>query len=420
MKHKNISAGIIITALLFIIFSSIGLYWGSTYIEREILLANQQGALDIALVVEKNFTITDEEVAYLKKLEFNDMKDDPVNKRLMDAGTGVDFAEPLISIYLVVPLQEHEVKYCIEDEEMADFFNMPIGTPLEALWMLNAAIGEDGKPLFSDRKDIYRYTVINEELNYAFTNREAFSVHSGDEWGEVITGYAPVYTVEGNYVGMLGMDMAVEEYIEAVHRMLLAFIGSYLATTVSLIGMFLLLYKKYLKVKQDDIYLDSLTRLYNRKYYDQKFYEVLRKKGKKPYIGIAMMDIDFFKKINDTYGHEFGDKCLHAFGKKALEECSNIRPYFIRYGGDEFLVAIPADSPNMIGETLEGIRSMAENMTFEEKERKISLSIGAVYFDRKLLTEEFLRAMLNSADHNLYRAKNSGKNKVVMSDDKGE
>lgn len=247
---------VLLAAFLFVFFSAVVLILSSRYIDDKLLESNEKDAMDLAQIVTNNFDISDSEVAYMKTLTFNEMEVDPINRRLLDVGTGVKLDAPTISIYIVAPLQEEEIKYSIEDLETSEFFGLEVGTPLNAIWLCNAAISEDGTAILKERDDIYRYTHITDEMEYGFEQKDAFGTFSEDEWGAVITGYAPVYTVEGNFVGLLGIDMDIDEYQQDVHKMVSKVIVLFFASAVVLFGLFFFFYLKYIQNQKAKMYFD--------------------------------------------------------------------------------------------------------------------------------------------------------------------
>lgn len=133
---------------------------GSKFISRQLLQANENMAVDIALLVKNNFIITDEEVAYMKSLTFNEMEIDPINLRLMDVGNGVKLNANIINIYIVTPLEDNKIKYTT-DEETSNFFECELNTKLDGVWLLNGIIDGDGHFVPKQRDDIYRYTKLS-------------------------------------------------------------------------------------------------------------------------------------------------------------------------------------------------------------------------------------------------------------------
>ncbi|MGC9080087.1 GGDEF domain-containing protein [Sulfurihydrogenibium sp.] len=126
-------------------------------------------------------------------------------------------------------------------------------------------------------------------------------------------------------------------------------------------------------------------------------------------ISIIMADLDFFKKINDTYGHLVGDEALKHFVRVIKE---NIRKsdYVFRFGGEEFIILLPHTSLKEAVEIAEKIRKSLESkpLVVDGKEIKITASFGV----RELNLSETIESNIKSADENLYRAKELGRNRV--------
>jgi diguanylate cyclase (GGDEF)-like protein len=161
---------------------------------------------------------------------------------------------------------------------------------------------------------------------------------------------------------------------------------------------------------------DSLTGVCNRK----KLVEILKKElyRAKRYnrpLSVLLLDIDDFKKINDTYGHNFGDNVLKDFAK-IIRMSIRATDYIGRWGGEEFIVLLPeTDKKNAVA-VAEKIRTLTENYFEEVYEKKITVSIGLADF-RNLNKENIdylISELIEMADRALYKAKKTGKNKVVM------
>jgi len=160
---------------------------------------------------------------------------------------------------------------------------------------------------------------------------------------------------------------------------------------------------------------DYLTGLYNRRYlFDFLDKEVSRAQRYKVRFSIMIFDIDFFKKINDTYGHQSGDLVLKAISEKAT---SMIRSadLLARYGGEEFVVVMPQTETQGAATIAERLRGAIEGMDIpvDGQTVRITISVGvATHVPKsiKLTIEEFI----DRADKALYNAKNSGRNKVVI------
>ena len=156
---------------------------------------------------------------------------------------------------------------------------------------------------------------------------------------------------------------------------------------------------------------DSLTGLYNVRRFE-KMVKSVATENKKEYI--AMLDIDHFKKINDTFGHISGDMILRKFSEILLQHAMENKQAIVgRYGGEEFIMYVKGDSEEEIHNFAESLRNKVEKRKFQTKEATaihITVSIGIA----KLDSENNLFKTVALADRALYEAKNSGRNKVEM------
>lgn len=157
---------------------------------------------------------------------------------------------------------------------------------------------------------------------------------------------------------------------------------------------------------------DYLTKLYNRRYFFEiapRNYE--RYVRSKKAIAVAMMDIDFFKKINDSYGHDAGDLALLAVAN-LLKNSFRPTDVLARFGGEEFCVMLLDATVEIAISKLEAIRKEISEMVieFEDKTFSMTISIGvATDYGTNL------GSMLKIADERLYLAKTGGRNQVVFS-----
>lgn len=158
---------------------------------------------------------------------------------------------------------------------------------------------------------------------------------------------------------------------------------------------------------------DSLTNLFNRRYTSKVLEaEFNRAKRYKNPLSCLLIDIDYFKKINDVYGHSFGDKVLVYFSSFLLE-MTRSTDVVTRYGGEEFLVILPDVNIHGAKDFAERLRDGISKRSIEDKDMNIniamSISIGVSSFGEYTCVKDEL---INQADKALYEAKRSGRNKV--------
>ena len=165
--------------------------------------------------------------------------------------------------------------------------------------------------------------------------------------------------------------------------------------------------KKMREYYQDLSIRDQLTGMFNR----QGMYSELEKRaeyatGSK--IGIAMFDIDFFKSVNDTYGHNVGDLVLKEVAKTIK---SNLDSVVCRWGGEEF-VAIFLEK-NVTPDDLENVRKIIEEKEFTDENEKFGITISIGVCEKAIFEVEKIDKLIEAADTALYQAKETGRNKII-------
>jgi diguanylate cyclase (GGDEF)-like protein/PAS domain S-box-containing protein len=158
---------------------------------------------------------------------------------------------------------------------------------------------------------------------------------------------------------------------------------------------------------------DPLTNLFNRRYLEETLERELLRAGRNhENLGVMMLDIDHFKRFNDTYGHQAGDALLKTLGGFFT---ANIRGEDVacRYGGEEFLLLLPGSSLAAAEKRAEELRKKIHNLTVEFQEQTlptVSLSFGIAVFPQHGSTAAQL---IHNADQALYRAKAEGRDRVA-------
>lgn len=164
---------------------------------------------------------------------------------------------------------------------------------------------------------------------------------------------------------------------------------------------------------------DTLTGIYNRHYFDDVFTaEFERARRYKSHLGLIIFDIDFFKNVNDVYGHLVGDQVLQQIGELTVDAIRRV-DIAARYGGEEFVLILPETVPDGIELVAERLRVMIENHDFvvntsegEQTLPRITISIGAAYYPDERYPDA--NAFLTAADDKLYEAKRNGRNRVEI------
>jgi diguanylate cyclase (GGDEF)-like protein len=186
-------------------------------------------------------------------------------------------------------------------------------------------------------------------------------------------------------------------------------------------GIRILKLEQSLKNANEEIRLlsisDPLTGCYNRGYLNERFPQELRRTQRySHYLSVVLADIDHFKKVNDTHGHQAGDEVLRVFSACITDQIRKGIDWIVRYGGEEFLIVLPETS-------CEGAHSMAERLRvaiakkkiqFNEHTISITASFGGACAKFSALSKQVvdMDTIIFQADEQLYRSKGEGRNRV--------
>ncbi|WP_369984672.1 diguanylate cyclase [Thalassolituus sp.] len=162
---------------------------------------------------------------------------------------------------------------------------------------------------------------------------------------------------------------------------------------------------------------DGLTKLFNRRYFDQVFRDHYEQSYKDQHpISVMMVDIDFFKKLNDNYGHAFGDLCLVRAAQLIRKVVTMPGAFAARYGGEEFVVVLPKTTEDRAAQVGEMLRKAFEQTTVtqgkQSKNMTISIGVACTIPSQPGLEEK----LLSVADACLYQSKENGRNQVTPSE----
>ena len=219
----------------------------------------------------------------------------------------------------------------------------------------------------------------------------------------------PEYIVKGFNVG--GCDYITKPFN---HEELFARIGTHIELKKS--RELLKSYINELERKNDELDImsktDYLTGISNRRFMIERLKEEITKSIKNnSSLAILMCDVDHFKKINDNFGHDFGDQVIKEVAN-TIKNCLREYDIISRWGGEEFLLVLPETNEEIAFSLSEVIRKAVENIQIpnESNPHKISLTIGLSLYDSSLSISNNIK----NADEALYEGKNSGRNIVIV------
>jgi len=205
---------------------------------------------------------------------------------------------------------------------------------------------------------------------------------------------------------------SIRNNLTQLNVLFIAEITTFYLAVIALIFSLWFTTQKYLVQKRDAL-VDPLTQIYNRK---AAFFSLKKELLKSERFGhptaVAMIDIDHFKKYNDSNGHVAGDRLLKRFARIMAE---TVREYDVvgRYGGEEFIIIFPETNAEDAAKICERIRSNVETTQFYGQHRmpfkKVTISIGLSDVRGRRMKE---KTIINKADQFLYKAKESGRNQV--------
>jgi diguanylate cyclase (GGDEF)-like protein len=230
--------------------------------------------------------------------------------------------------------------------------------------------------------------------------------------GKTYIRYIEPIKVNGEIKGYVLLDLSIRKFygIISLIRKINIILGAVFTIVISFIAYFFYQSMKY-KKELEKMYLDPLTGTYNRHFmYDHM--DLL----KMDTYTVFVIDIDFFKRINDTYGHEIGDKVLREIAHR-IKECLHEEDILIRYGGEEFILFKKSnpDSPTYKYDMVQFARTIKNAVTkryisVENVKLKVTISIGINLYEYEKSVEEAIK----HADMALYKAKQRGRNRIEV------
>lgn len=168
---------------------------------------------------------------------------------------------------------------------------------------------------------------------------------------------------------------------------------------------------------QDRVHYDTLTGIYSRRYLEETLKSDLQAAAQNGGLfSVMMLDVDFFKKYNDTYGHSDGDNCLRRVAKAVAESLTRADDFVARYGGEEFVVVLPNTDESsarvIANRILENVRALRIPHANNAAAPYVTLSIGltTTTVEKTHTGADYIKR----ADEALYASKQSGKNRYTF------
>jgi diguanylate cyclase (GGDEF)-like protein len=160
---------------------------------------------------------------------------------------------------------------------------------------------------------------------------------------------------------------------------------------------------------------DALTGLYNRRYFDNEFERELKRSGRSNSIlSVIMLDIDHFKVINDTFGHQVGDEYLKKTAETLTSVFKRESDIVARYGGEEFVVLLPGINADHARQLAEYLQYRIKAMTIDYQGNKVGATISSGIICCVPDVNTISDSVISCADQALYTAKQEGRDRVVV------
>lgn len=421
MKSSRSILFVLIMFLTFVSVTVIVFKNASSLLSHQFFTVLGTGAQDMAVMVAGQIELTDKDVEILKQMEYKDIAAHPVNQQLQKLDQLKTFQEKTNCIYVATFLQPDEVKYYVT-EENKNYYRAAVGQPLNVMWLLDAYMGEknteQGKENWQEyyKRDIERYAFYSKKDKKALEEKQTTYFFSyDDQEGKIITAYAPIWSKEGRYIGLLGIDLSIESLENFKNKVFICLSSLLIITNLTLAAVLAACYYKYMKLVNERMYCDPLTKIYNRRYYKELFFKELEKrKLSEEMLVVVMLDIDYFKWINDTYGHAVGDECLIGIASGVEKSIREKKGIAVRFGGEEFLITFFIKNFQEVEAVMKQMMTEIIQPDFTTDACGITVSLGAHVVACEEIKKENIESFIKKADLNLYQAKNNGRKQYCV------
>ena len=278
-------------------------------------------------------------------------------------------------VYTERQLRENFFEYILDGEPIGNESHSPPGSP--------------------DKITASNYKAFK----YRQPDRWGLTYYEG--WGYLIGAYVPIFDGD-DFLGLVGVDICGDDFRHHLNKLQLILLLVY----VAIVGLALAILMRFSGAMLEPLLKDKLTGAYNKRFAEKLIQDEIALAIKEHTdLALLVLDLDHFKSINDAYGHNFGDKMLTAVSQ-TIQSILRQKDYFIRYGGEEFIVLFPRVNEKRSMEIAERIRHAVEESVVYNEEKdtpvKITISIGVASLALKPLG---VLDFINRADKALYVAK---------------
>uniref|UniRef100_UPI0030FC17B8 GGDEF domain-containing protein n=1 Tax=uncultured Pseudoalteromonas sp. TaxID=114053 RepID=UPI0030FC17B8 len=273
---------------------------------------------------------------------------------------------------------------------------------------LNKTLEELHHSIFSTSKHSESMGIEFDALN----KRIKTKINNLNEQTKSTTSISSLRKLVDHELKSLGEDFIAKEELERKDRKVLITSFDKINNRIGSLENKLTKYKKRLNDQRFKSLLDSLTKLPNRAAFDERYnHEMHLFNVQASDVTLVVIDVDYFKSINDRFGHTAGDITLQVIAK-ALQKSIEKTDFIARYGGEEFVLLMPGTSLEHAIPQLEKLKKNIKKIPFKFKDKQIEItvSLGATQFKQG---DTLLKAF-DRADDALYEAKNAGRDRLCI------
>lgn len=421
MLHKFVAQRkyVLILLCVYIIVSTCVIVFQYRYITEYQYESMGERAENLAALAANAVKMTSKQMKELERMTFEESLKHPCNQRLKQLFELKEADNTIKYAYLIQKLPDQKVKYQVSEKD-TDFYEYPPGTRLDYIWLMDVIVNENEQSKVNRTtgyyKDKNRYTHADQEIQTLYQSQKPGNLLWTDEWGTQISGLAPFYTTDGTYAGLIGVDIYSSSFFSYRNTILGLLLFMLLTPTLILTAFYIYLHLNYRKEMNTLAFVDQLTGIPNRRYYDVNATIILENaKVKKTPFTVILGDIDDFKRFNDTYGHPQGDVALIEVAEVFRTMARTVEGFAARYGGEEFILVSPLSDLKVFCKTVCKAVATRQILHTDGTESHISVSLGM--HSCIPVMEDSLEDLVEKADKALYAAKKAGKNTFVLFQD---